>query len=61
MGQPTAEQCKKFVKMADDKNMEMLQYLSGFSFSYLGKNIKRADQMTSEEAQVWIERYEKEG
>ncbi len=56
MGQPTPEQCKKFAKMADEKNMEMLQYLSAFSFSYLGKNIKRADQMTMEEAQVWIER-----
>ena len=60
MGQPTAEQCKKFAKMADEKNMEMLQYLSVFSFSYLGKKVKKADQMTEGEAQTWIERYENE-
>ena len=60
MGQPTAEQCEKFAKMADEKNMEMLQYLSVFSFSYLGKKVKKSDQMTAEEARTWIERYENE-
>lgn len=60
MGQPTPEQCKKFAKMADEQNMEMLQYLSAFSFSYLGKKVKKSDQMTAEEAQTWIERYENE-
>lgn len=60
MGEPTAEQCKKFAKMADEKNMEMLQYLSAFSFSYLGKKVKKKEQMTDVEAQTWIERYENE-
>ena len=58
MGQPTPEQCQRFAKMADEQNMEMLQYLSAFSFSFLGKNVKKSTDMTEEEAQTWIERYD---
>lgn len=58
MDQPTPQQCERFVQMANEQNMEMLHYVSVFSYSFLGKNIKDMAQMTTEEAKIWIEKHD---
>lgn len=59
MGQITTEQSMMIAKMADSNNMEMLEYLTTYSPLFLGKMVKKHVDLTSDEADLWIERYSK--
>lgn len=56
MAQITPEQCNKFVKLADEKNLELNGYVSRYSQDIIFRMVKKAADLTTDEAVAWIER-----
>ena len=56
MAQITPELCEKFVKLADEKNLELNEYVATYSQDMVFRTVKKAHDLTVDEAQAWIER-----
>jgi DNA-binding MarR family transcriptional regulator len=48
------EQTKAFARLCRENKMEIQEYLSHFSKKYIGRMVKRLNDLTEEEATIWI-------
>lgn len=53
----TPDQAKFFARMAFEKNMEMSEYLAHYSKEFIDRMVKRLNNLTDEEIEMWIEKY----
>lgn len=43
-----------FIRLSNEHNMTLDQYVNQYSVTYLGTNVKKAENLTEEAADTWI-------
>ena len=56
----TTEQAKEFARMILEQKMEMPEYLAHYSKEFIGRMVKRLSDLTDEEAETWIKKYNRQ-
>ena len=56
----TTEQAKEFARMILEQKMEMPEYLAHYSKEFIGRMVKSLSDLTDEEAETWIKKYNRQ-